>query len=269
MKYEPIKASLGHVFNKHPYLRVFFYKLLDLLLLRAWHVKKELRILRKEIGEEASVLDGGAGFGQHTYSMSNFSKKWQITAVDIIPEQVEDCNRFFGQIGKGQQIKFEQADLTKFSRPNTFDMVVSVDVMEHILDDVAVFKNFCQSLKPGGVLLVSTPSDQGGSDVHDDHEESFIAEHVRDGYNTKEIDDKLKSAGFSKVEVKFQYGTPGQISWKLSMKYPITLLNKSKAFFLVLPIYYIITFPISLLLNYFDVIGNHKTGTGLIVKAWK
>jgi 2-polyprenyl-3-methyl-5-hydroxy-6-metoxy-1,4-benzoquinol methylase len=33
----------------------------------------------------------------------------------------------------------------------------SVDVMEHIEEDVEVFKNFYQSLKDGGVLLISTP----------------------------------------------------------------------------------------------------------------
>ena len=269
MQYEPIKASLGNVFNKHPQLRVFFYKLLDLLLLRAWHVKKELKQLRKQIGEEAACLDGGAGFGQHTYTLSGFSKKWNITSVDIIPEQVEDCNRFFSQIGKGGQVKYIQGDLTKYTNPGVYNLIISIDVMEHILDDVAVFRNFSQSLKPGGVLLISTPSDQGGSDVHDDHEESFIAEHVRDGNNIKEIEEKLISSGFSKVEARYQYGTPGQISWKLSMKYPITMLNMSKLFFVLLPFYYIITFPISLILNYFDVIGKHKTGTGLIVKAYK
>jgi hypothetical protein len=53
------------------------------------------------------------------------------------------------------------------------------------------------------------------------------------------------------------------------MKFPIQLLGVSKLFFIVLPVYYLITFPFSLLLNYFDVKGAHKTGTGLIVKAWK
>ena len=42
--------------------------------------------------------------------------------------------------------------------------------MEHIEEDVQVFKNFHQSLSEKGVLLISTPSDQGGSDVHDHNE---------------------------------------------------------------------------------------------------
>jgi hypothetical protein len=124
-------------------------------------------------------------------------------------------------------------------------------------------------MKEGGILLISTPSDQGGSDVHDDHEDSFIDEHVRDGYNIVDIEQKLRTAGFSDVHAGYSYGTPGKISWRLSMKYPVILLNTSKLFYLLLPFYYAVTFPFSLLLNFLDVRLPHKSGTGLIVKAVK
>ena len=120
------------------------------------------------------------------------------------------------------------------------------------------------------MLIISTPSDQGGSDVHDhDHGESFIDEHVRDGYNVNDIQDKLKRAGFSRTEASYTYGKPGQAGWKLSMKYPIQLLNISKLFFIILPFYYLLTFPFALLFNYIDLHSKHKSGTGLLVKAWK
>ena len=52
---------------------------------------------------------------------------------------------------------------------NIYNIILSVDVMEHIEEDVLVFQNFYKSLKNNGVLLISTPSDKGGSDVHNDH----------------------------------------------------------------------------------------------------
>jgi SAM-dependent methyltransferase len=269
MKYEPIKRILGKVFNSSPYLRIFFYKLLDLLLLRAWHIKKELRKIRKSIGDNALILDAGSGFGQYSYYISTLSGSWQITGVDINDEQIEDCNNFFSSIGLSQRVKFIKDDLTQFLRAEQYQLIISVDVMEHILDDILVFKNFCQSLKSGGILLISTPSDQGGSDAHDEDEESFIAEHVRNGYNIIHIEEKLRLAGFSKVEAKYTYGIPGNISWRLSMKYPISLLNFSKIFFILLPFYFLITYPFCLILNYLDLVNLHKRGTGLIVKAWK
>lgn len=269
MKYDPIKKSLGVVFNKNPFLRKLFYRLLDLLLLRTWHIKKAIRTWKRNYRNEAVILDAGSGFGQYSYYLSKQSRKWNILGVDVKTEQIEDCNQFFTKIGKSNQVKFEYADLTKFSKNQEYDLILSVDVMEHILEDVTVFKNFYQSLKENGMVLISTPSDQGGSDVHDEDDHSFIDEHVRDGYNIGEIEEKLKSAGFSKVEAKYSYGTPGKISWRLSMKFPILMINASKLFFVFLPVYYIITYPIAFILNYFDVNGKHKTGTGLIVKAYK
>jgi SAM-dependent methyltransferase len=273
MQYDPIKRSLGNVFNQTPALRKIFYQLLDWLLLRAWHIRKELRRRSNSQPEVMAILDAGSGFGQYTYRMARWFPKATIKAVDIKAEQIADCNRFMQQAGLANRVRFEIADLTRFVQNDTYDLILSVDVMEHIEEDVQVFKNFYASMKKGGMLLISTPSDQGGSDSHDhDHEEGahgFIDEHVRDGYNIVDIEKKLKLAGFSKVEARYSYGTPGKISWKLSMKYPIQLLGVSKLFFILLPFYYLVTFPISIVLNFMDLATRHKSGTGLIVKAWK
>lgn len=268
MQYDPIKRSLGAVFNKTPFLRKVFYHLLDLLLLRSWHVRRQIRLWARTAQANASILDAGSGFGQYDYFMSTINRKWKIRGVDVKEEQIADCNQFFSRIGR-PQVTFAYADLTQYSEKEAFDLVLSVDVMEHILEDVQVFRNFYKSLKPGGMVLISTPSDQGGSDVHDHDEESFIEEHVRDGYNISDIQEKLKLAGFSQTEAHYQYGVPGQLSWRLSMKFPIVALGKSKFFFILLPFYYIVTFPVCLVLNWCDVRFNHTSGTGLIVKAFK
>jgi SAM-dependent methyltransferase len=267
MQYDPIKRSLGNVFNKTPFLRKLFYKLLDMLLLRSWHIRREIRewaINRPE----AQILDAGSGFGQYTYFLSGKSKRYVITAVDVKEEQVEDCNNFFKQI-KRKNARFEVADLTTYVKPEMYNLILSVDVMEHIEEDVLVFENFAKSLVKGGMLLISTPSDQGGSDVHGDDDTSFIEEHVRDGYNMEEIKKKILSAGFSEVKVRYSYGWAGKISWKFSMKYPILMLGKTKAFFIILPFYYLIFYPWCIVLNFIDVWSSNKTGTGLVVKAWK
>ena len=270
MQYDPIKRSLGNVFNKAPFLRKVFYKLLDLLLLRSWHIHRELRKWATDKRDkDLDILDAGAGFGQYTYYMSGMSKKWKITAADVKEEQVADCNGFFEKIGRKERVHFEVQDLTKYVKENAYDLILCVDVMEHIEEDVQVFKNYYASFKKGGMLLISTPSDQGGSDVSEDSDESFIDEHVRDGYNIKEIEDKLNSAGFEKVDARYSYGKYGKISWRLSMKYPMIMLNTSKIFFIILPIYYLIAYPIAYILNSIDVRRKNPTGTGLVVKAWK
>jgi 2-polyprenyl-3-methyl-5-hydroxy-6-metoxy-1,4-benzoquinol methylase len=272
MQYDPIKRSLGNVFNSTSVLRILFYRLLNVLLLRSWYIRRELKRWARQQGNVADILDAGSGFGQYSWSMSNLGADYRITGVDVKEEQIEDCNRFFNIIGKGARAKFRMADLTRFEEPDTFDLILSVDVMEHIEEDRKVFRHFYNSLLPGGMLLISTPSDKGGSDAHDHNEagiSGFIDEHVRDGYSPEDIISKLEEAGFENIDCRYTSGKPGHISWKLSMKIPIVLLNKSKLFFIFLPFYYLVLWPVACFLNFLDVSQNHDQGTGLIVKAFK
>jgi len=269
MQYDPIKRSLGKVFNQTPFLRKLFYRLLDLLLLRSWHIRKEITELRREGFSPERIADAGSGFGQYVFYLSRKFPASHITGLDIKQEQIDDCNGFFASIGKGDQVEFAFGDLTNLEQQEVFDLSLCIDVLEHIEDDRGVMRNICQALKPGGILLISTPSDQGGSDVHHDHDESFIDEHVRDGYGLEEIQEKLRTAGFSQVEARYSYGKPGKLSWKLSMKTPIQLANTSKLFLLLLPLYYLLVYPLCFFLNRADVRRQHDTGTGLIVKATK
>lgn len=272
MQYDPIKRSLGKVFNTTPTLRILFYKLLDILLLRSWHIRKTLKLWRLQYRQSADILDAGSGFGQYSYRLAKLDSMNRVVGVDVKAEQIADCNEFFKKLGMSHRVRFEEADLTRYVEPDSFDLILSVDVMEHIEDDRAVFRNFHTSLRNGGMLLISTPSDLGGSDS-DEHADGevhgFIDEHVRDGYNIDDIKQKLTFAGFSAVDAQYTYGTPGHIAWILSMKWPITMLNASKAFFVLLPFYYIIVIVWCLILNVLDVSMTHSKGTGLMVRATK
>lgn len=269
MQYDPIKKTLGRFFSGSLFMRKSFYLLLDLLLLRTWHVKKALRRVSAGFSGNIKILDAGCGFGQYTWRMSRMNKTSKIKAVDIDSEHISDCSAFFTKAGLSDRITLETLDLTKLSETNNYNLILSVDVMEHIEEDEKVFKNFCNALRESGTLIISTPSDKGGSDVHSEGDDSFIGEHVRDGYSKNDITEKLSRAGFSKIDVSYTYGIPGTISWRLSMKYPIKMLNTSYLFFIVIPFWYLIFFPLSLILNYFDLIINHKEGTGLLVIARK
>jgi SAM-dependent methyltransferase len=100
----------------------------------------------KEI-KEPVILDAGAGHG--ALSKKLHMKGFNISACDLFPE-----------IFYYQGIECKLADLSK-SLPypdNSFDVVFSVEVMEHIHDHESFFRESLRILKPGGMLLVSTPN---------------------------------------------------------------------------------------------------------------
>jgi len=233
------------------------------MFLRSWYVRRELRELRKKFSNaNIDIYDAGSGFGQYTYFMATKLDPCNIFAVDVKEDWVDDCRDFF----KRKEIKnvsFAIEDLTSINHQNKFDLIVCVDVMEHIDEDVLVFQNFYKALKKGGYLLINSPSIYGGSDVHQDEEESFIGEHARVGYSKEDLEVKLHPMGFSTYKCRYTYGFWGDKAWRLGIKYPMLLLNISKIFLLILPLYYLLTFPFTLIMMNLDFTTESKTGSGI------
>ncbi len=269
MKYDPLKKEAGGFFNRFKITRILFYRILDMLLLRSWYIRKELRrwAQTKDNKErDIKILDAGAGFGQYVYFLSGLSKNFRVKGVDLDKGLISECKNFFTHTSRGDRVDFEAADLTEFSEESSYNLILCVDVMEHIKNDINVFSNFHKSLVNGGTLLISTPY---GDDAAIDAKKGtpFVDEHVRHGYTPYSIRQKLEKAGFSDIKTEFSYGRFGHIAWKLSMKYPVMLYNKSRWLFLFIPFYYIIVLPFCIALNYADLKKRNSSGRGLIITA--
>jgi SAM-dependent methyltransferase len=263
MHYDPIKDIFASILRKFPFLRIFFYKLLDLMFLRSWYVRRELLRIRNVFGEkEISIYDAGSGYGQYTYFMTKHLMPCMVYSVDIKEKWINDSREFFNR-QKITNVDFAIEDLTKIEYQNRFDLIVCVDVMEHIEDDKKVFNNFYNALKKGGYLLINSPSIYGGSDVHDEKEESFISEHARDGYSHEDLEMKLHPLGFSTYRSRYTYGFWGDKAWRLGIKYPMVMLNTAKVFFIILPLYYLVTFPFTLIMMNLDFLNKNRVGSGI------
>ena len=271
MRYDPIKDRLGRFFSRRPVLQKLFYRLLDLFFLRSWYVRRETRRLLDAMPSDASlrVLDAGTGFGQYAYFIAKTFPHAEVLAVDVKQDYLDNARRFFDQTSQGGQVTLAYDDLTQLRAEGPFDFILSVDVMEHIEDDRAVFGHFVRVLRPGGHVLINTPSDLGGSDVQEHGDESFIEEHVRDGYNREDLEGKLREAGLAPVRSLYTYGRYGSRAWRLLIKRPILMLGASWAFVIVLPFYYFFALPVGLILNTLDMRQDNAEGTGLLVIAQK
>ncbi|MFM8977743.1 MAG: methyltransferase type 11, partial [Bacteroidota bacterium] len=58
-------------------------------------------------------------------------------------------------------------------------------------------------------------------------------------------------------------------STRLGVRIPKYLLKQSRDWIWVLPLYYLLTYPLILLLNFLDVLFAHWRGSELIVRAVK
>ncbi|HOP50245.1 MAG TPA: methyltransferase domain-containing protein [Ignavibacteriales bacterium] len=266
MKYDPIKNIFEKLIRKSRFLRVTFYKILDTLFLRAWYIHKELNRIRKNLKDTISVYDAGCGFGQYTYFISKKLQPCTLLSVDIKENWIDNLKPFFKN---NENITFKVEDITEINYTNKFDLILCVDVIEHIVNDQKVFNNFSNALKDNGYVVISTPSIYGGSDAHEEDDESFIEEHARNGYSYEDIKSKAEKAGLEIENFKFSYGKFGTIAWRLAIKYPILLVNLSKIFIFILPFYYLLTIIPILSLMFLDINTNNKVGTGIIVTLKK
>lgn len=267
MRYDPVKTDLGNVVRAHPLLRRLFYAVLGILFLRSWYVTRELRRLFAHHRLER-LLDAGSGFGQYTYYCVKRFPLASVLAVDVKEEQIHDCTEFFRRLGY-THVTFRVEDLLEPLHADEFDLILSVDVMEHIEDDRRVFRNFARALRPGGFLLINTPSDRGGSDTGAAGQEGFIDEHARTGYGADEIAAKLVEAGLAVERITYTYGPWGMRAWRAGIKVPLLLLNRSRAWFLFLPLYYAVVLPFVLAMMALDLSVVNATGAGLLVLARK
>ena len=71
-----------------------------------------------------------------------------------------------------------------------YDLVLALDVLEHIRDDVRTMKKVRKLLKPGGLFFVTVPAYKFLWSTHDE-----ALHHLR-RYHSLEINQKLRDSGF-------------------------------------------------------------------------
>lgn len=110
--------------------------------------KRFLKFFKKK-SEPANlkVLDMGAGHGAFTKKL--FDMDYDVHACDLFPE-----------LFKFDKVECKKVDITDiFPYPdNTFDLVIAIEVSEHILDHETFFSETSRILKPKGKLYISTPN---------------------------------------------------------------------------------------------------------------
>ncbi len=113
-------------------------------------------LLNEQLPEDASVLEFGCGHGWSTIFYANtIGRKW--TGVDIDPGAIATAERFRDAhaFAPGDLEFFESDESIDF--PDKFDCLLVSDVLEHTVDPITVMNKLEKLVKPGGLVVITTP----------------------------------------------------------------------------------------------------------------
>lgn len=130
------------------------------------------------------ILDAGCGTGETLRFLSSYSKN--VIGMELDHKAAELAREkskvpiFIGKLP--EDMPFPK---------NYFDLIVLLDVLEHIEDDQETLNILTSRLKPGGHLLITVPAFQF---LWSNHDESH---HHKRRYRLKEISTKLEISGLN------------------------------------------------------------------------
>jgi SAM-dependent methyltransferase len=141
----------------------------------------ECAIERLGLPAHAQILDAGCGSGRN---MVELARLGTVTGVELSGTSVQLAReRYAGEVVEGSvmDMPFDDAN---------FDLTVSLDVIEHLEDDIGALRELRRVTKPGGALLVTVPAYQWLWSGHDE-----INHHHR-RYNRRTLLSAAQSGGW-------------------------------------------------------------------------
>ncbi len=151
------------------------------------------------------VLDVGSGFGRHVYECAR--RGAHVVALDYAADEVTDTRNTLaamveaGEIAADKLVGVMRGDARNLAFPDdTFDVVITSEVLEHLQDDVAAISEMVRVLKPGGRFAATVPAAFPESinwKLSDEyHAPKSVGGHVRI-YAKTELRAKLFAAGLN------------------------------------------------------------------------
>lgn len=201
------------------------------------------------------ILDMGSGIGTYAfYLASRYPDAW-VEGWDIDAQKISISKKLQRKFHV-KNVSFLRRDITKKPENSTrFDFIITIDVLEHIKQYERVLTVMKDLIRPGGFIYIHTPQEtqmrffrQFASWSHEDH--------VRTGFDPKELRGALSKAGFTVIWERETFGNFGKMVWELHH------LALSKSMILAGILY-----PFLYILARLDIKTHNKNGLGIAILA--
>jgi SAM-dependent methyltransferase len=136
----------------------------------------------------ARILDAGCGSGRN---MIELARHGPVTGIELSEPSVALARaREVGQVISGSVLELPFA-------ADSFDLAVSLDVIEHLEDDLRALRELRRTVAPGGALLLTVPAYQWLWSGHD------VINHHHRRYTRRTLRDVAERAGWQQVRTTY------------------------------------------------------------------
>lgn len=170
--------------------------------------------LRKEVERLVSanavkrVLDAGCGRQALTACvLSQAYPEIEFSGIDL---NFEECATH----SLPPNVILSKADYLKIDYRGYFDLVYSIDVLEHIDDYKTCLRNTSLALRPGGFFIGHVPNVaqrrfflKGERYVDPEYVCKHGDAHVREGFSIDELTDSLSRSGFTDIRCRYTFAS--------------------------------------------------------------
>ena len=170
-------AAYADLYRRHWWWRVRERILLD-----------RIRDLLRDRARNARILDVGCGAGLFFDALDQFG---HVEGIESDPIAVEQSGRWRNRIHLG--------DLETFKTAAPFDIILALDVVEHLRDPDIMLGYAARLLAPNGRMVITTPAFNWLWTSHD-----RLNHHVK-RYTAVEMCDLLRKAGLDPIDTQYLF----------------------------------------------------------------
>jgi SAM-dependent methyltransferase len=162
---------------------------------------------------KGKLLEVGCGEGRGVEVLMPLVTSY--IGIDKIQSIIDSLSKKF------PAVRFQQAVIPPFYgfEDNTFDSVVSFQVIEHIENDRLFLEEIYRVLKPGGIAVISTPNIRHTLSRNPWHIREYTAEQLRS--LCQKVFDKVEAKGIGGNGVVWDYHEANRMSVNKIMRFDI------------------------------------------------
>lgn len=159
-----------------------------------------------------SALDAACGRGQHSRKLAEWMPHASVKGIDIeaTPEWKDKTFK---------NLSYEQKDLTYFNERDAFDLIVSVDTLEHIPNNQTIMQKFYDALHVGGFFYLAVPCEATETHIFpakmfEKFREWEEHEHIGEQRTKAELETILSRIGFEIIFSRYTFTFWGVLAWE-------------------------------------------------------